>query len=669
MNYFRQNSAAAAAESSFSEIINEFEESVSDETLNNSVVSLVRQQNNSEWMELHRNVFAHSHLIEKTRVERWKCFVLAVNPTPTKRYRVGIVDFHNQQTKTSISRHLGVYSTSAIDFQQLQPGVFDMLFNAVYSTRALVEARTRQEKQYGFVGGGQKRIWGAKPAEINEDGSQQKSLEDFSGQRLDLTNLKEYYEIRNGLNSGLLKEHELPTDTLVRFILIDFLLSGASDMQIHCGPEYARIRYRFQGDYEVKWDLIPLDQGGQLCNSICILSGKDPAKMLRVSVESVIKLKVNLDEEIKNVEARFESMPTSPKPSINLRIQAKPIVDIRKIGYYPDQLELIEIGYSRRNGVNIWTGETGSGKSNSLNAVGLILEEDDKKNIVEFGSPVEFESSRRVQVNIRETALEKETDKIYAEAFKASLRFDPDILFFTEIRNTSEAKTALRAANTGHLVFTTMHAADVEEAFARLFDMGLSRDMIAKGIVLICAQTLIKKLCKFCKIKDDVASVKAACPIYVENKNGCEFCKEGYSGRTVVAEVLLMTDDVREWIRLGYSPGDIRKRCVLGNLMVPLNEIALRKVRDGITTESQVHELTADAPDYRNHSTLTNEEIRNNPPPLVTPPSNNMIAMRPPIYSGYDDTAFNGRPFIDVDEEDDDNTITVFAEEESEREE
>jgi protein transport protein HofB len=666
MNYFHSPNT----EANFSDILNEFEENVSDENLNEKVVALVRHQNsNKEWLQLQKSVIENSHLIERKRVEIWKCFVLEVNPSPGKKYSVGIVDFHNRNVRTAISRYLQIYSNNAIEFRQLQPGIFDMLFNAVYSSTALASAKVRAEREYANLGGGKTRVWGKRIVE-DEDGAEgkKKTLEDYSGQRLDLTNMEEYYRTLGALQAGTLVEDDMNIDDLAKFILQDFTLSGSSDLHLHCGPKWGRVRYRFQGECSTKLDKIPHDKFGQLVNAYCILGGKDPQKMTREPVETVIKLRILLDEEVKDVEFRFESLQSQPKPSVNLRGQSKPIVDIHKIGYYPDQLELLALGYSRRNGVNIITGETGSGKTNSLNAISVILEEDDKKNIVEFGSPIEIESQNRVQVTIKETGHEKETDKIYAQAFKASLRFDPDIIFFTEIRNTNEAKTALRAANTGHLVFTTMHAADVEEAFARLFDMGLSRDMIAKGIVLICAQTLIKKLCRFCKLKDNTASIKANCPIYIENKTGCEHCKEGFSGRTVVAEVLLMNDDVREWIRLGHSPGEIRRRAINGKHLTPLHEIALRKVRDGLSTENEIAELIAAAGEFGNHSDDDRMDYAQSAG-VSSASGYSAAPERPEILSGipFDDDDEEEESYIDVEVET--GEITVYSENVEEDEE
>jgi type IV pilus assembly protein PilB len=237
------------------------------------------------------------------------------------------------------------------------------------------------------------------------------------------------------------------------------------------------------------------------------------------------------------------------------------------------------------------TGPTGSGKTNTLNTIFAQMEEDDTRVILELGSPIEIESPRRVQITIRETASEKMNDLLYQQMFKAAMRFDPDVIAFTEIRNADEARIAFRAANTGHLVFTTMHAADVEETFGRMFEMGLDRSIVAKGILAIVAQTLIRRLCESCKVEDFAGAQVAGFPIYRENESGCDSCDGGFAGRTAVAEVLLFNDDVRDMIAEGLKPAQIVTQAVERGYLTPLKRVALGKLQDGVTSETEVVQL------------------------------------------------------------------------------
>ena len=131
----------------------------------------------------------------------------------------------------------------------------------------------------------------------------------------------------------------------------------------------------------------------------------------------------------------------------------------------------------------------------------------------------------------------------------------------------------------------------MEETFGRLFEMNLDRYIIAKGILAIVAQTLIRKLCEGCKIEDAEASAMAGLPIFRENETGCDCCEGGYAGRTAVAEVLLFNDDVRNMITEGHKPQHIVARSVERAYMTPMKRVALGKLHEGVTSEAEAIQL------------------------------------------------------------------------------
>ena len=174
-----------------------------------------------------------------------------------------------------------------------------------------------------------------------------------------------------------------------------------------------------------------------------------------------------------------------------------------------------------------------------------------------------------------------------------AMRSDPDVICYTEIRSADESKTAFRAAVTGHLVLTTLHAADVEESFGRLFEMGIDRSIISKGVLAIVAQTLIRKLCEDCKYKDEEASQMAGgdITIYRANEIGCGECDDGYKGRTVVAEVLRFNEELQKMINEGCKAAELAKESVQRGWMEPIKRVALGKLNGGITSEEEVTNL------------------------------------------------------------------------------
>lgn len=555
------------------------------------IVSLARRDMSVDAENYRKLVVQHAHLLPEATAKEFSALVLNA-PYGTAKYRIGLLKPLSLDDKRRFSRLLGIYSTSAnaIKYQILDGMLFEILMTEAYGKHNVTKQRQRQEQEQTR----ETRVWGGAEAADGDDDQTGTALtiEDLAGKRIDISNLATYYETKKKLDEGVLSENSLDTSAFVQYLLQDFILSGASDLHLHSRRGGGRIRYRFEGRVYTRFDSIPRERFSHIVNALCILGGKDPAKMRQDVVETVIKLKITIDGEVKPVEFRFESLPTLHSPSVSLRGQSKPLRDITKIGFNDVQLEDISNVISNDRGIVVVTGPTGSGKTNTLNCIFAILEEDDDLVILEIGSPIEIESLRRVQIQVVETPSEKLTDIIYQKHFKAAMRFDPDVIGFTEIRNADETRIAFRAAVTGHLVFTTLHAADVEETFGRLFEMNIDRSIIAKGILAVVAQTLIRKLCELCKTEDPEATALAGgITIYRANEIGCSDCDGGYKGRTVVAEVLRFDQNVQRMINEGYKPSEIAQSAVDKGLMVPMKQIALEKLHSGITSEAEVVNL------------------------------------------------------------------------------
>ena len=533
--------------------------------------------------EMIAQVRANSALLDQSLAEQYNIIILD-QPFGRYRYRIGMLKPLSVEDRRSISRDLKIFNVSAFKFQLLEGSLFSDLFLKAYDTGSQLVRQKRETEESTR----ETRTWGENAQTSAADSALEDSFDELGGSRYDISNLDEYFRIDKSLASGELDESQIKTSKFIVYLLQDFILSGASDLHIHAHRGGGRIRYRFQGLLYVRFDEIPRSRYRKLVNALCNMAAKEPSRMNQEVVESVIKLKITYKGKVRPVEFRFESLPSNHNPSVNLRGQTDPITDITKIGFTEEQLPLVRHVIDMENGVVVTTGATGSGKTNTLNAIFAILEEPDDKCIVELGSPIEIESPKRVQLTIRETPSEKVTDIIYQKFFKACLRFDPDVLGFTEIRSPDEARIAYRAANSGHLVFTTFHAYDLEETLGVLLSMHIDRSVIAKGTLAVIAQTLVRVLCQHCRVVDEDYSSMNDEIIYRADDSGCEKCDKGYHGRTVIAEVCVFDEEIRKRINEGLSPAEISKFAVKSGRMIPMRQIALQKVKAGITSEEEV---------------------------------------------------------------------------------
>jgi len=266
-----------------------------------------------------------------------------------------------------------------------------------------------------------------------------------------------------------------------------------------------------------------------------------------------------------------------------LRSQLKPIRDLNEVGFLPRQIADLRAAYTQKRGILIVTGATGSGKTNTLEAIYAALEETDSYKIIEIGEPVEIRSPYRTQMSLRPN-----TPFTWWDAFYSCLRADPDIIGIGELRSSEHASVAINAALTGHLVLSTFHAASVEDTLSRMFSLGLPRENLSTGLNLILAQALIKKLCERCRIVDPHPSEMYEKEVY--KSVGCPDCfNKGTRGRTAMAELLYFNDEVKEWVEdRTLSARDVVQRAVRAGYLMPMKEVAREKVLAGVTSEMEV---------------------------------------------------------------------------------
>jgi type IV pilus assembly protein PilB len=385
---------------------------------------------------------------------------------------------------------------------------------------------------------------------------------------------------------------EAPIIKLVNQTFIDAVRRGASDVHFEPYETTFRIRYRIDGDlYEIV--NLPLKFKNPVVSRIKILSNMDIAEK-RLPQDGRIKMRVKLENgKKKEVDMRVSSLPTMWGEKVVSRILDKEMLrlDLTQLGFEEESLALFQDAIHRPWGIVLVSGPTGSGKTNTLySAVSTINSLD--MNIMTAEDPVEFNIQGINQVPVRE-----EIGLTFASCLRTFLRQDPDIMLVGEMRDQETVDIAIKAALTGHLVFSTVHTNDAASTIVRLVNMNIEPFLIADSLILIVAQRLIRRLCKKCAQphnlpetalfemgfkKDEVKG------IHIMRPKGCDACnKTGYKGRTGLFEVLKIDEDIREMILSRAQSRQIKKKAIEKG-MLTLRTSGLSKIKLGITSVEEV---------------------------------------------------------------------------------
>ncbi|HQO76322.1 MAG TPA: type IV-A pilus assembly ATPase PilB [Candidatus Saccharicenans sp.] len=386
--------------------------------------------------------------------------------------------------------------------------------------------------------------------------------------------------------------NEAPIITLVNQTFIEAIKKGASDVHFEPYEQQFRIRYRIDGDlYEVT-DL-PLKFRSPVLSRVKILANMDIAEK-RLPQDGRIKLRVKLDNgKRKEVDMRVSSLPTMFGEKIVARILDKEMLklDLTQLGFEPESLEIFQEAIHRPWGIILVTGPTGSGKTNTLYSAISTLNTIDV-NIMTAEDPVEFYIPGINQVQIKE-----EIGLTFANALRSFLRQDPDIMLVGEIRDYETIDMAIKAALTGHLVFSTIHTNDAPSTIARMINMNVEPFLIADSVVLIVAQRLVRRLCQKCCEPHDLP--KRALldmgfgedeidDLHIFKAHGCEACNNtGYKGRTALFEVMKITDEIKEMILNRATSREIKRKAI-ENGMLTLRHSGLIKIKKGVTSVEEV---------------------------------------------------------------------------------
>ena len=377
---------------------------------------------------------------------------------------------------------------------------------------------------------------------------------------------------------------DAPIIKLVNGILIKAVQEGVSDIHIEPFEKNMQVRYRKDGSLFKSMNL-PLTIKNALIARMKILSNLNITER-RVPQDGRIKMRVGRNRA---VDFRVSTLPTLWGEGIVLRILDKSSlnVDLTMLGFEPETFSMLRRCLARPQGLLLVTGPTGSGKTVTLYSALNSLNKEDIK-ILTAEDPVEFNFKGMNQVNVN-----KEVGMTFPAALKAFLRQDPDIIMVGEIRDYETAEIAMKAAMTGHLVFSTLHTNDAPSSVSRMIDIGVPSYILAGSLTMVLAQRLGRRLCVKCKtvIEHDPKELLAA-GFYEEELDdlvtygpvGCTECNGlGYRGRVGFFELLEVTEEVAKAIAAEVPEDQLYKVAVKEGL-VPLRRAALKKVAQGITS-------------------------------------------------------------------------------------
>ena len=385
---------------------------------------------------------------------------------------------------------------------------------------------------------------------------------------------------------------ETPVVRFINKVLLDAIRKGASDIHFEPYEERYRIRYRLDGVLK-NVAAPPIQMSRRLSSRLKVMAGLDIAEK-RVPQDGRIKLNLS---RTKSIDFRVSTCPTLFGEKAVLRIldSSATKLGIEQLGFDKAQQEMFHAAVKKPYGMILATGPTGSGKTVSLYTA-LNMLNDEGRNISTVEDPVEI----RVH-GINQVAQNTKQGMTFARALRAFLRQDPDIIMVGEIRDLETAEIAIKAAQTGHLVLSTLHTNDAPQSITRLMNMGVPSYNITSAVNLVMAQRLLRTL-HVCKKKMDLppeALLQAGFAeedledLVLYEPNGCSECNEGYRGRTGIFEVMPITDDISRII-LAKSDAiaiadQARKEGILD-----LRQSALHKVAMGITDLIEINRVTKD---------------------------------------------------------------------------
>lgn len=390
------------------------------------------------------------------------------------------------------------------------------------------------------------------------------------------------------------KTDDTPVVKFVNKVLIDAIKRGASDIHFEPYETDYRVRLRIDGILK-QVAKAPVKLSQRIAARLKVMSQLDIAEK-RVPQDGRIKLNLS---KTRQIDFRVSTLPTLFGEKVVLRIldgsAAK--LGIEKLGYEPDQQTLFLDAIKKPYGMVLVTGPTGSGKTVSLyTALGILNEEE--RNISTVEDPVEIRLP-----GINQVQQNQKRGMTFAAALRSFLRQDPDVIMVGEIRDLETAEIAVKAAQTGHMVLSTLHTNDAPQTISRLMNMGIAPFNITSSVSLVIAQRLARRLCGSCKkeshlpehalLAEGYTSDEVREGITMYEAVGCPECTGGYKGRTGIYEVMPMTDKIQAIILQGGNSMQIAEAAQASGVK-NLRQSALLKAKNGITSLAEINRVTKD---------------------------------------------------------------------------
>jgi type IV pilus assembly protein PilB len=387
---------------------------------------------------------------------------------------------------------------------------------------------------------------------------------------------------------------DAPIVRFVNKVLLDAIKKGASDIHFEPYEKSYRIRLRLDG-YLKEIANPPVQLAVKLAARIKVMSRLDIAER-RVPQDGRIKMRISKNRAI---DFRVSTCPTLFGEKIVARIldPSSAMLGIDALGYEPAQKDLYMQALAQPHGMILVTGPTGSGKTVSLYTGLNILNKEDT-NISTAEDPAEINLPGVNQVNVN-----PKVGLTFASALRAFLRQDPDVIMVGEIRDLETAEIAIKAAQTGHLVLSTLHTNDAPKTLTRLIDMGVKPYAIATSVSLIIAQRLARKLCNNCKtpidmpaealLKEGYTEEEIEAGIKIYKPVGCNSCTDGYKGRTGIYQVMPVSDEIQRIILQQGNAVDIAEQAATEGIW-DLRRSGLAKAKAGITSLDEVNQCTVE---------------------------------------------------------------------------
>jgi len=417
-----------------------------------------------------------------------------------------------------------------------------------------------------------------------EESTVQNMLRDFT----ELTSMTASEVVGEPEQQGEEEDEEAgPLIRLVTLIISDAVQARASDIHVEPLEHRLRIRYRIDGLCR-EVESPPWRLKNSIIARLKLMAGMDLAQK-RLPQDGRIPMLING----RSLDLRVSDIPTTDGESIVMRILDKESarVSLVELGFHPTDLERFRRIIRRPNGIFLVTGPTGSGKTTTLYAALNELNRPDVK-IITAEDPIEYTFS-----GINQSQVEPDVGRDFPDILRAMLRQAPEIILVGEIRDPQTAEIAIRAALTGHLVFSTLHTNDAPSAVPRLIDMGVKPFMVASSVQAVMAQRLVRRICPNCKepyeCPERLLRAVGLEPDEVEGITfyhgaGCNHCHgTGYYGRIAIFEMMEVNAELRELIFAKTTTGEIREKARSYG-MLTLMEDGLRKAIQGITTVEEV---------------------------------------------------------------------------------